>query len=809
MVDTQTIAGFYREAQGYLAPLAACLAHLKQDPGNSDSLAEFHRLIHLIRGASAVVGLPQITAMGTDLESYLEDLMNGVFDWDDSTHDTLAEAVALITSEFKPPIENDILEGFLIEADEALKDISAYLLDLPHNPALLLDLRRAVHTIKGSSAMVGLPHIASVAHRMEDLLDALAANDLTLTIPIQHLLDECTDLLSALVTSGGSNPQHEATIPTLLSAFDPILATRQAHTAVPVLNDDLLNSFDASRYVRVPLERIDDLVRLVSELFVHRFSFEQSLSRLSHEIGELSLSRRRFRQLSTSFEEDNLLIQSSLSTQSSDSEFDPLEFDRYTRLYTHSRDLNEATADVTVAEAQLRLLAGDFESFLGREKRLSSQLQDRLLRFRMVPLSSVAARLHRTVRVAAEQSGHPAELHIEGLTTELDKTMLDALLGPIEHLLRNAVGHGIEGNRVGKSSIGQIHLSARHVGTQIQITLSDDGAGLPLDAIRERAGLPDATTEDLHRLLFTPGFSTATDISEISGRGIGLDIVRNAVEGLKGNITLDSTPGQGTTFTLSLPLTLAITRVLLVEVSNRRFAIPLASVVEVSRAIPDAQTQSLAQLLQIPANPVEPGTRLPIATLRGPNGNLPVYIDTILEAREVVVKPLSPLLGRVPHLIGATVLADGSIAPILNPAGLHTLPPPRLEAPTQLTKPLDILIVDDSLSVRRVIAALIERQGWRTSQAKDGLEALEFLRRSTQLPDLILLDVEMPRMDGFELTSTLRAEAPFANLPIVMLTSRSSDKYRAKAQSVGVSAFLVKPYQDDHLLHTIRTLAKH
>ena len=839
--DTQTISGFYEEARGYLAPLETCLAILRENPAQPEALNEIHRLIHLIRGASAVVGLPQLTTLSADLESYLDGLLSGILDWDDYTLETISEAAGLIHAQLgEPPtpassveneINQDLIEGFLIEAEEALESVSANLLELkkdPSNRTALLDLRRAIHTIKGAGGMVGLGTLSKVAHRMEDLLDAIANEELTFNPAIERVLHQTADLLTDLVAAGGSSPSIEAKIPALFDLYAPIVESRKSQPT-PFMAQDQAVSFDSSSHVRVPLDRVDELVRLVTELFVHRFSFERSLSKFGHELGELSLSQRRFQQLGTAFEENNILVQSGAHHVDA-AEFDPLEFDRYTRLYTHSRDLNEATADVGAAQSQLRLIAADFDSFLGREKRLTSQLQDRLLRFRMVPLSSVSARLHRTVRVAAGQSEKQAELTIEGASTELDKTMLEALSGPLEHLLRNALAHGIESpstrQQNGKSPVGTITLSARHEGTQVVIRLTDDGAGIHFDQIKQRAILAglisenDAMSEDdLSRLIFLPGFSTAAELSELAGRGLGLDVARNAVENLKGTLAVASTPGQGTTFTLRLPLTLAITKVLLVEVQGKPFAIPIASVREVARLEPariDNNTaqlgnrslplHALATVLQLPANNTPAPTQLPIAVLTDGEADFALSVDRILEAREVVVKPFSELIGRAPHLIGATLLGDGSIVPILNPAGLLTLKArsTRALAPRKL-KALEIMIVDDSLSVRRVIATLLDRQGWHTTQAKDGIEALELLRNSSKLPDLILMDVEMPRMDGFELTTSLRSQHAFNRIPIVMLTSRSGDKHRSKAFSCGVSDYLIKPYQDDHLLATIRT----
>ena len=867
--DLQTVAGFYEEARGYLAPLDRHLGLLSEHPADPDLLGEAHRLTHLIRGASAVVGLPQLTTLSGDLESFLEDLMNGVIDWEPATLDIIQEAASLIrlqldeTAATRPAsvpaaiphatslVEPEIVEGFLVEAEEALESVSQHLLTLAAEPAnhhSLLEVRRAVHTIKGAGAMVGLLVLSSVAHRMEDLLDAVGEGQLALDRTVLGLLHQTADLLSDLVAAGGSDSSVESSIPALLQRYtDTISALNPQAEIAPFVAVPDADIADSGKYVRVPLERVDELVRIVTELFVHRFSFERALAKSAHELNELSLSLRRLQLIGTTFEQEHILVDSGASERGvnaasrealSNPEFDALEIDRYTRMHAHSRDLNEATADVGAAQAQLRVIAGDFDTFLGREKRLNSQLQDRLLRFRLVPLSSQAARLHRTVRSAAEQAGKEAELVLVGASAEIDKTMLETMAGPLEHLLRNAVAHGIENPAdraaAGKPTVGRITLTATHEGTQVVLRLADDGAGLQTDLIRERGiatGLIDEaaelTSDDLHLLMFHPGFSTAPMLSELAGRGLGLDVVKNSVDALKGTLSVDSSRGAGATFTIRLPLTLAISRVLIVEAHHRLFALPVASVREVARLDP-AQIEvhdghavarlgnrvfplySLGELLGLatPAAYSCPAL-LPIALLRSGDLEFAVSLDRIVEAREVVVKPLSALVGRAPHLIGATLLGDGGIVPILDPAGLAQptgmlRAKPLSEHAAPLRRALNIMIVDDSLSVRRVIAALLERQGWRPNQAKDGVEALDLLRKADTLPDLILMDVEMPRMDGFELTATLRAQDPFRHIPIVMLTSRSGDKHRAKAFSVGVTDYLVKPYQDEHLLSTIR-----
>lgn len=873
-VDFKTLSGFHEEARGYLAPMDDCLAIFRHQPGDGEALCEMHRLAHLIRGASGVVGLPQLTAVSEGLEIYLDDIASGAIEWDDQTLAILEEATeairmnlqmavlqpqapvefaAAVTPGFSE-VDESIIEGFLIEAGEALQLVSGHLRILladPDNKAVLLDVRRAVHTIKGAGGMVGLHALSSVAHRMEDLLDGLYEGSMSLEPAIGDLLHFTSDLMLDLIAAGGTSVSIEATIPDLFSRYRQLSFAGAASSATePLEAPQELASFDTSKYVRVPLDRVDDLIRMVSELFVHRSIFERTFSKLGHEVGELSLSLKRLKQIGVVFEDEQVRFQSGSSTAqglaNGNAEFDPLEFDRYTQMHAHSRDLNETSADVGAVEVQMRVLAEDFDSYLSGEKRLTSQIQDRLMRFRMVPLSAYSSRLHRTVRSATAQTGKLADLVIEGSMTELDKTVLERMAGPLEHLLRNAVAHGVESREdrlaAGKPARGQIEFSARHEGAQIVLQLSDDGGGLQLDLIRAQAlkkGLiapeqaDSLATEDIYRLLFLPGFSTSEEVTELSGRGVGLDVVKDAVEALKGTLSVESIAGEGTSFLIRLPMTLAIARVLIVESQQQQFALPITAVREVARIDIHAMEQvgeqtmarfgnrlvplhGLSEILRL--KPTATGDALapkplsiPVALLRNGDADFALSMDRILEARDVVVKPLSNIIGRAHHLAGATVMGDGRIVPILSPSGLSN--PARLAGVPELSirkaapqrQGFDILIVDDSLSVRRVIANLMQHQGWTQAQAKDGVEALEYLQKVKKAPDLILMDVEMPRMDGFELTAALRAMTLFREIPIVMLTSRSGEKHRVKALSVGVTDYLVKPYQEEHLLATIRS----
>jgi chemosensory pili system protein ChpA (sensor histidine kinase/response regulator) len=396
------------------------------------------------------------------------------------------------------------------------------------------------------------------------------------------------------------------------------------------------------------------------------------------------------------------------------------------------------------------------------------------------------------------------------------------MIDPLLHLLRNCVDHGVERDderrSAGKPETGRIFIHAFYQGTQVVIQVGDDGRGIEPERLRTAAvrggflspaDAADADLEGLHQLLFVPGFSTAGEVSEISGRGVGLDIVRSRVAKLKGSIAVDSTVGKGTTFSIRLPMTLAIVRSLLVSAHGKTFAIPIQAVSQIIRVEKSAigkvadgrvifhggRVFSLFQLgktLALPTLTEEEPAVMPVLITYAGSREVAVQVDKIVAAREIVVKTLGTHLRRVHGMIGATVMGDGAVVPILN------LP--------ELVESMKVMIVDDSVSVRRVVSTMIKSQGWTPIQAKDGLDAFEQLQRSATPPDAILLDVEMPRMSGYELLATLRSQEKFTGVPIVMVTSRAGEKHRRKAMELGANEYTVKPFLEDALVSLLRKL---
>ena len=550
------------------------------------------------------------------------------------------------------------------------------------------------------------------------------------------------------------------------------------------------------QFVRVPIDRLSEVVKLVGELVIARTAFEQGMSEFARLLGEMEPSTGRLRRtagkLESGYEASALLDGTTAGvgggrgfggwdiagTDSKGSmEFDFLEMDRYTEFHLLSRELTETTSDIQMVAGELGDLQSDFDGLLTRQARLSSELEDKLMRLRMVPLSSLATRLQRTVRNASQQCGKSVELVLEGEGTGLDKTVLEAMADPLLHLLRNAVDHGLETpearTALGKPATGTIVLKATHEGSQVVLTIQDDGRGIDAEDVRSaivRRGLLSHEqadrlgAEDLFAYLFQAGFSTKGEVTELSGRGVGLDVVKTTVTSLKGVVTVASEFGLGTTFTIRLPMTLAITRALLARVNHQTFAIPLDAVEQIVR-LEDVEVSQVGH-------------------------------EQVIEVNEKLY-PVAQL---------AQVL-------ILNPSALVKVESkaPRVVEPVAPARPRDgltVLIVDDSPSVRRVLTALVQRVGWRAVAVKDGLEALETLQRGAVAADIALLDIEMPRMDGYELLGSLRGQAAFEKLPVVMITSRAGDKHRQKALGLVANAYLVKPYQDDTLIDVVRQLTR-
>jgi len=602
--------------------------------------------------------------------------------------------------------------------------------------------------------------------------------------------------------------------------------------------------------VRVRPQLLDRMVNQAGEVSITRARLEAGVGQIRGSLGDLTENLERLRgqlrdielqaetQMSTRMEAAKAAAQS----------FDPLEFDRFTRFQELTRMMAESVNDVATVQRTLQRTLETAEDELAAQARLTRDLQDDLLRTRMVEFEGLSERLYRVVRQASKETGKQVRLDIVGGSIEVDRGVLDRMTGAFEHLLRNCVTHGIEApalrSAAGKDATGHIVVALRQEGNEVSVEFRDDGAGLDLQRIRDKGvamGLLDPAQPhgdaELANLIFTPGFSTAATVTELAGRGVGMDVVRSEVNALGGRIETASAPGQGTSFKLVLPLTTAVTQVVMLRCGQATVAVP-ATLVEIVRRAKPAEIDAgyagggyvygehtlpffwLGALLQMSSRGEDLGARTqPVVVIRSAAQRIALHVDEVLGHQEVVVKNLGPQLSRLPGLAGMTLLASGAVALIYNPVALATvyvdtaralmagaaatLAETRLiesmAAPVPVA-PL-VLVVDDSLTVRRVTQRLLAREGYRVALAKDGLDALEKL--GEERPAVVLSDIEMPRMDGFDLVRNIRADSRLASLPVIMITSRIAQKHRDYAAELGVDHYLGKPYSEEELLGLI------
>ena len=591
-------------------------------------------------------------------------------------------------------------------------------------------------------------------------------------------------------------------------------------------------------FARIDAELLEDLLNAAGEISIYHSRLSQQVNTFDFHVEELEQTIARLREQLRKLEnETEAQIMHSHQDTLVARDFDPLELDRYSTIQQLSRALAESASDLGSLKDLLQAVTTEAEGLLVQQSRVTAELQDGLMRTRMVPFERHVGRLTRLVRQASNEANKRAELVVEGASGELDRQVLDKMLPPFEHMLRNSIVHGIEDSAerqaAGKPAVGRIAIRLHREGAEMVIDVADDGAGLDVDAIRRKAYeldllKPDSkvTDEEIMQLILAPGFTTASTVTQTAGRGVGMDVVANEVKKLGGSLRISSVTGQGTNFTVRLPFTLAITQALIVRTGDEIYALPLPTVEGVAR-IPRAELENLlsqtepsyqygersykfrhlgmylgGQAAKLP----EDEAFVPVILIQAGEYSAALLVDEMLVSREIVVKAVGPQLASIRGVSGATILGDGSIVLILDIHALVRTGAPVVEIRKSVPTPSDdrplALVVDDSITVRRVTERFLQRNGMRCATAKDGLDAISVMQEVK--PDIILLDIEMPRMDGYEFASHVRNDDRVSDVPIIMITSRVGDKHRARAIELGVNDYLGKPYQDTQLLEAIR-----
>ncbi len=764
-------------------------------------------------------------------------------------------------------LDDDLFPIFEEEAIELMPQLGTALrlwVGTPDNLKARNEVLRVLHTLKGSARLAGAMRLGEMSHRMESSIEQIGTDQIQ-QVQLEPLLTRF-DALQATFSALGGTPVvvEEVEVPAEVEAVTssvpgaaptvkaaPVRVAPRGLAAVTAVRQT------ASHSVRVRSQLLDRLVNQAGEVMISRARMEARLTQLRSSLGDLTGNLERLRNQLRDIElQSESQMQSRLAqTKDSAQAFDPLEFDRFTRVQELTRMMAESVHDVATVQRNLQRSIEGAEDDLIAQGRQARELQRDLLRTRMVEFESISDRLYGVVRQASKDSGKQVKLDITGGSIEMDRGVLDRMGPAFEHMLRNSVAHGVESaaERVaaGKLPIGTITIHVNQESNDVSVAFSDDGGGLHLDKIRAKAiangvlAADEALSDgDAANLIFTPGFSTADQVTELSGRGIGMDVVRSEVNALGGRIETATEQGRGTTFKVILPLTTAVTQVVMLRVGEFTIGVP-SGLVETVLRTPAAVLEQAYQrdgfdmggqmlpffwagaLLQVSAHSTEPQTKTrSVAVFRSAGQRLALHVDEILGNREVVVKNLGPQLAQLPGLAGVSVLASGAVALIYNPVALaavygeqarvlhKSVEGAAIEAGNGVAAPAQtlvgvvnqvplILVVDDSITVRRVTQRLLKREGYRVALASDGLDALEKLQE--EKPTVVLSDIEMPRMDGFDLARNIRGDAKLRDLPIIMITSRIAGKHREHAKELGVDHYLGKPYSEEELLGLVRS----
>src|SRR6266699_2891379 len=827
-----------------------------------------------------------------------------------------ASGVAAVTGSYFDALPEDdevpaeILEFFQPEAEEHLQIVSDCLLSLEanHSPEEINKLFRAIHTVKGSAAQVGLKRLGGIAHRVEDLIGRLRDGEIE---PLPAVVDLCLESVDVLRKTLHKQWAHEsdmrAGVDSLLGRIaefapaEPEEAVSPAESTASLEHQQagetestaLAAAFakkaakqpapgrSAAKSVRIALARLDRMMNTVGELVINRTRMVGRVAELEKLVDTLSFSKERLQGKVAEFQEKyefnrissnrgtgpwsagtapRMLASAAAGDKSFWSEFSELEMDRYDDFNILSRSMAEISADVNEVLSQLEGFIGRVEGDIDEFTKLAHHLQDEITAARMVPIGTLYSRLSRAVRDAAKSTGKQVALDLSGSETELDNNIIQQISDPLVHLVRNSVAHGIEhsSERVGagKAPTGNIMLRAYHRGNQIYIEVEDDGRGIDYERVKHSAierslvspETADRLTErDLRQMLFHPGFSTAPVKTELAGRGVGLDVVRSNLNALNGEIDIQSTSGRGTKFTLKVPLTLIISPALFVRCGATNFALPLAVVEEIRRLradeIEDVGGKLLTKVRDVVTEVVRLDTYLGLPPLEPINGyfrmvvanagsrQIGLVVEEVLGKDEIVIKNLGEYLRRVKLFPGTTIAPDGSLILLIDLNRMVATEPSerrpiqasasaaRIFAPGSAaiakgsipTAAIDrvhhervVVVADDSISVRKFVGRMLEKNGYRVILASDGLEAAEL---STQHGcHLVITDLEMPRMTGYELMVQLRQSPSTRRIPVMVVTSRAGAKHRDRAIKDGASAFLTKPVQEDKLLAAVEQL---
>ena len=816
-IDAEIVEIFLEEADDLLEDIDNAIHRWELNFSDLSPSSDLLRILHTLKGGARLAGLLAIGDLSHNFETSLIRAEND-----------------------KVAVDERFMHSLQRYQDVLISQLAA--IKFGADAPAAIDIDFAAPAATASSAPALLPAESQVT---------TIADPVSLELPLEPLSEEEREAQSepesqivTLTAMPGDSARSESTEMTLPLRAQPIKTLDRQLEPVEVSGARL------QEMVKVPAQLLEELVNLAGETSISRGRAEEQMSEIVFSLDEMQITvdrlQEQVRRLDMETEQQILYRQEQVESEGLEG-FDPLEMDRYSQLQQLSRSLLESSSDLIDIKSTLSEKSRDIETLLVQQSRINTDLQEGLLRSRMVPFQRMVPRLRRIIRQISSELGKSVELQTDNIEGELDRAMLERMVAPLEHMLRNAVDHGIESVALrrarGKPDKGIIKLNLIREGGEIVIELSDDGAGIDGAVVRAKAierGLMDAGAQLSEREILTfimhSGFSTAAAVTQISGRGVGMEVVASEIKQLGGSIEIESTLGLGSQFTIRLPFTVSVNRALMVSIGGDQYAIPLNTIEGIVRVSPyeleayyqpqppafeyagqPYQLRYMGSLLQRGDSPNLEGQSMPLPVLlvRGSDHSVAIQVDSLMGSREIVVKPLGPQFTGVQGLSGATVLGDGSVVVILDlmamiRADISHLHRDRsaIAAPgVDDSASLRVMVIDDSVTVRKVTSRLLERLGMEVVLAQDGVDAVNQLNEMELLPDVLLLDIEMPRMDGFEVANRVRHTARLKHIPIIMITSRTGTKHRERALALGVDDYMGKPYQETELLEKIAALS--
>jgi len=878
--NSELLPTFLDEAQDVLENANNALQRWINQPDNIIELASLQRDLHTVKGGARMAEVNELATFAHELEYLYEALNDGrlqaneqLFDLLNACHDHLAvmleqlqinrtipnadsfinavksfrtdpnqfQAIPLsaaISDIKKPeeiPVDADLLDTFFDEAEELLAEFEKSLVnwDKDHNDiSHIKNIMRILHTLKGSSRLAKLHNIGNASHELEQKINNAQNQNIDISTINEDIQLGYLNLCKLLE-----------------QAKKPVADLPVNQTTNDSPQSSTKNTVTPQEMIKIAVEKIDNLVNLAGETSIYRGRIEQQVSDFDSSLVEMEATIERVRdQLRRlDIETQAQILSSHKEEANSYDDFDPLELDRHSHLQQLSRSLFESASDLLDLTNTLHARSRDTKSLLIQQAQINTELQEGLMRTRMIAFTHIAPRLNRIVRQISRELGKKVEFKIINADNEIDRSVLERVIAPLEHMMRNAIDHGIEDVatrlKLGKPEVGQIQLELNREGGDIVLNLTDDGAGLNLDVIRRKAislnlmnETDDLSDREIMRFILKAGFSTAQKVTQISGRGVGMDVAISEVKQIGGVIDINSILGKGTTFSIRLPFTLSVNRALMVYSGEDLYAIPLNTIEGIVRIAPndlkkyyssdvsrfeyakqDYDLRYFGDLVQNGQHPKLIGDMpLPVILVRSREFAVAIQVDELAGSHEIVVKNLGKQFAELQGVSGATLLGDGRVVIILDLLAiirslhLHrtiskVVSKPIIEETSDnKQRQITAMVVDDSVTVRKVTTRLLERHGISVATAKDGVDAIAYLQDNK--PDIMLLDIEMPRMDGFEVANIVRHDERLKDLPIIMITSRTGDKHRERAMSIGVNSYLGKPYQEEQLLQAIEQL---